>query len=137
MDSLTLKTQSIQLLYHHQSNNQSVHLSSIEVITCGGADPSERDDALAGDPEVVVGEKAAPLTAQALQRQRDSPQLSRTREEIADSNTGGKGISRRPWKRARGRGAPPRAPPPPPAAAGPCPSPPPSPSSSSSSSSRS
>jgi hypothetical protein len=34
--------------------------------TCGGADAAERDDPLAGDPEVVVLEEAAPFAAQAL-----------------------------------------------------------------------
>uniref|UniRef100_A0A0A9DBK0 Uncharacterized protein n=1 Tax=Arundo donax TaxID=35708 RepID=A0A0A9DBK0_ARUDO len=35
-------------------------------LHCGGADAAERDDALAGDPEVVVREEAAPFAAQTL-----------------------------------------------------------------------
>lgn len=33
-------------------------------LHCGGADPAERDDPLAGDPEVAVREQAAPFAAQ-------------------------------------------------------------------------
>jgi len=36
-------------------------------VTCGGSDAAERDDAFAGDPEVVVREEAAPFAAQTLQ----------------------------------------------------------------------
>jgi len=37
-------------------------------VTCGGSDAAERDDAFAGDPEVVVREEAAPFAAQTLQQ---------------------------------------------------------------------
>jgi len=42
---------------------------TVAVRTCGGADAAERDDAVAGDPEVAVREEAAPFAAQALQLQ--------------------------------------------------------------------
>jgi hypothetical protein len=42
--------------------------------TCGGADAAERDDALAGDPEVVVMEEAASVTGQTLQQQQQRRQ---------------------------------------------------------------
>jgi hypothetical protein len=45
--------------------------------TCGGADAAERDDALAGDPEVVVREEAAAFPAQTLHAQTQRQQLVR------------------------------------------------------------
>ena len=45
-------------------------------VTCGGSDAAERDDALAGDPEVVVREEAAPFAAQTLQPREGEHRLS-------------------------------------------------------------
>jgi len=47
-----------------------------EHVTCGGSDAAERDDALAGDPEVVVREEAAPFAAQTLQPREGEHRLS-------------------------------------------------------------
>ena len=54
------------------------------VRTCGGADAAERDDAVAGDPEVVVREEAAPFAAQALQQQEFSYHAAAATDSIRD-----------------------------------------------------
>ena len=72
--------------------------------TCGGADAAERDDPLAGDPEVVMREQAAPFPAEALHVRKNNkhPSASATIPPHGDS----RGVRRRsPWRRARCRGA--------------------------------
>lgn len=44
--------------------------------TCGGADAAERDDPLAGDPEVAVREQAAPFAAQTLHARKNNKRSS-------------------------------------------------------------